>query len=114
MVQRGNKNMAILTGEPVRVYIETKDGAVREITGHVISVSISPSYSDMVEATFSVLSDNISFLEPAQMSDVVNDARTAKEWRCPHCGNVNPRSARYCGAADSSMGCRAARPFLYS
>lgn len=121
--------MALRAGEKVRLYLESPDGRVYDITGTVEHVSISVdhvmAFSELggyhshvrqpeVTAELTIRGDHMHMFSSDQMEDLVETQRDKQEWECSYCGHINPMSARYCGQTDDRVaGCNARRPFYF-
>jgi hypothetical protein len=114
---------AIAVGKPMTVTVETSNGYVIELQGVLVELSASslPEFNwgdDMklrmpmeYEMTIRGIQTWVGIAHDKAVRDIT--LRHASEWKCPYCGHINPVEARYCGHKDTSVGCGAARPFIY-
>lgn len=106
--------MAFVPGDSVKVYMETSDGMITEITGYVKELSYSLSYDSLAQIDISVVGNNPAVFSSQTFATKIEEHRKSGEWKCTYCGHVNPMSARNCGGEDkSSIGCGAVRSFIY-
>ncbi len=112
--------MGAISRTPVKIYMETPDGVVCEITGQVASFEVSTSIPSIpvwemgevdpvylhgkpeTETTLRIMGDARWTTGMA-----INARRSEKEWKCDYCDSPNPRHATHCRK------CGAARSFVY-
>ena len=113
-------------GEKVRVYLENEHGNMCELDAFVVTVTQKfdnidvSSFGDAGgsyipgQASIEMTLVGTGIPEWQSGNDWRKTRRTAKEWKCAFCGNVNPRSAEHCGQSGKhASGCNAPRPFVY-
>lgn len=106
--------MAIAYPSKMKVFFETPEGLVHEITGFVNSISFQYEGSGMVRTELEVLGYHPVAFSSQDFYAKIEEAKDKGEWKCDYCGHINPMSARNCGGDDnSSVGCGAARSFIY-
>ena len=108
--------MATINRGPVKVFVETGDGVVREITGYVESFTFETDVHGYVRAYLEVIgvNDPIMYLTSFNLARKVEESHISGEWACTYCGHINPRSVRVCGAEEkTTAGCGASRSFIY-
>lgn len=101
--------MAFQAGEKLKVIVETPDGQVIDLTGLVVSMSVSTGFSDMASVEMSMVVPSVDFVIRSHddWSFLLGEMRSAPEWKCDYCGGVNLKKHRKCES------CGAHRTFLY-
>lgn len=102
-------------GSQVKLYIETRDGQLREITGFVSEFSVTVEDSSQITTDLRIIGyDPVTFSSADRIAARIQQFNSAGEWKCDYCGHINPKSARNCGGDEMhSLGCGAARSFIY-
>jgi hypothetical protein len=104
-------------GEKLRVYIQRANGEVQEVAGDVKQLEIYQN-SDVhrmlggetytvpttVETRLTLIGNHYALTNDVE---IVENAKTAIEWRCDHCQSANLREYLECNK------CGFPRPFLY-
>ena len=101
--------MPILRDNQIKLYMETKDGHVLELTGNVVGMSTTYDWNDIGGRTTVDL--RLVGLEKWFTSSFMRDQVAAKthavEWHCDYCGRANSREQQTCKS------CGAVRSFIY-
>lgn len=119
--------MAIINaGEKFRVYLENEWGLLLEADAISASITMSAEAIDVTawgEEDRSFISGlqkteiNLIGIGPmvwTSPDELLRKKKSAVEWKCEWCGNINPREARHCGEKNKhAVGCGAARSFIY-
>lgn len=112
--------MAAILGRDARVYFETPDGVVFDMTGKVVNMTIEQTnnllslthgeYVDVrdygAKMTFTVVGSG-EWTNSLLKAEEVRHKSTAAEWKCDFCASVNQRRDEKCKS------CGASRSFLY-
>ena len=94
--------MRFTAGDRMKLFMETAEGDVAEITGMVTSMSVSLGYDSGLRTELTIVG------VPEWTSGVsITARRHAPEWKCDHCGRVNKMARTTC------EGCGASRSFIY-
>lgn len=112
--------------QPIKVTVETHDGAVYELIGYAVDLEYTYPMDDMSllgprmtgrdavpEFTMSVRGRAARYSRDEYDNKIQADSTTGL-WECPYCGHVNPSHARVCGDEDHfARGCGGRRPLVY-
>lgn len=115
------------TSKPIKVFLESPQGEVIDLTGYVTHVEISQKLGDYFLCDAPGIADTCSplalgfdlriegtHMEVSQRDDFVKHVHQSQEWRCAYCEHVNPKAAKYCGQLNKRVvGCGAPRSVVY-
>ena len=101
--------MEISLNKQIRVFIQDHEGRVIDITGNIASFSINHRFDELITMDLELVGSASNFykLGLGEFEKVRNKKRTAPEWRCDYCGQVNKRENTFCDH------CGGRRSFLY-
>lgn len=119
--------MSRIAGQTVKVYIETMDGVLYDLTGDVIHMDMSaqvPSFGFLDSEIKEYLTGRESievnltlrgrgkWTTSTDVQKAIKIQKSKHEWICDYCRHVNTMEQRVCGDGESH-GCGASRSFVY-